>query len=177
MLAATAAHLSPADRVLEIGCGTGGTAIRLAPQVASWTATDFSEEMVRIARAKPGADRVVFEVADAARALRGGPFDAVCAFNVLHLVDDLPGLLALIHGNLRPGGVLIAKVWCFAELRLWMRVAFRLMQRLGVFPDARFLREGELRQVFLDAGFQIVEHRVLGAYAQNPFLVVRRPAD
>ena len=175
MLAAMAGHLGPADRVVEIGCGTGGTAIRLAPGVGAWLATDFSEEMVRIARAKPGAERVEFAVQDAACALRRGPFDAVCALNVLHLVEDVPGMLGLIHANLRPGGVLIAKVWCFAELRPALRGLFRVMGALRLFPAVRFLGQAELRGALRDAGFEIVENRVFGAYPQNPFIVARRP--
>ena len=51
MLADVASRLTASDRVIEIGCGTGGAAIRLAPGVSQWKATDSSPEMVRIARA------------------------------------------------------------------------------------------------------------------------------
>ena len=176
MLAATAARLSPSDRVLEIGCGTGGTAIRLAPGVGAWIATDFSEEMVRIARAKPGAETVTFRVADAAEAIGDGPFDAICAFNVLHLVEDLPGMLASVHDNLRPGGELIAKVWCFAEVRPLLRALFILLRLVGLSPVAHFLTQAQLREALGRAGLEIVEHRVFGAHPQNPFIVARRPA-
>ncbi|MBK5928622.1 class I SAM-dependent methyltransferase [Rhodobaculum claviforme] len=177
MLAATAAHLSPSDRVLEIGCGTGGTAIRLAPGVARWIATDFSEEMIRIARAKPGSDTVTFRVACAVEALEDGPFDAICAFNVLHLVEDLPRTLALIHANLRPGGHLVAKVWCFAEVRPALRVLFRVLRLVGLFPATSTLGQAQLRAALLGAGFEITEQRVFGAHPQNPFIVARRPTD
>lgn len=54
-LARVTTYLQPEDRVLEPGCGTGGTARRLAPLVASVvTATDISEEMIRIDRAGRG---------------------------------------------------------------------------------------------------------------------------
>lgn len=177
MLTATAARLSASDRVLEIGCGTGGMAIRLAPGVSQWIATDFSDEMVRIARSKPAGDNLTFTVADAADALDDGPFDAVCAFNVLHLVDDLPGMLASIHANLRPGGMLITKTWCFADVSLWLRAAFRVLRVLGLFPVANTLMEAQLRAAIVNAGFEIVEHRVFGAYQQNPYIVARRPSD
>ena len=88
LLADVALRLNPGDRVLEIGCGTGGTAIRLASHVASYTATDFSAEMIRIARSKLAPATLHFERTDAQRAFDGAPFDAICAFNFLHLVDD-----------------------------------------------------------------------------------------
>lgn len=174
MLADVAARLKPTDRVLEIGCGTGGTAIRLAPGVAQYTATDFSPEMVRIARAKPAAGAVTFRVADAASAFEGGPFDVICAFNVLHLVEDLPDTLARIHANLKPGGLLICKTWCFADLRLWVRLLFPILRMIGLFPFATALDEAQLRQALRDAGFDFEVTRVFGDYSQNPYMVARR---
>ncbi|MDT8853625.1 class I SAM-dependent methyltransferase [Paracoccaceae bacterium Fryx2] len=175
MVADAASRLRASDRVLEIGCGTGGTAIRLAPGVAAFTATDFSAEMVRIAAAKPGPANLRFVVTDAEHAFDGGPFDAVCAFNVLHLVGDLPGTLALIHAHLQPGGLLISKTWCFADMGLKLRLLFRVLHAFGLFPAAAALSVAQLTQAFHDAGFDIVDQRTFGAHRQNPYFVARRP--
>jgi len=175
MLADVAARLKNTDTVLEIGCGTGGTAIRLAPGVARWTATDFSTEMVRIAQAKPAGDNVSFVVADATQSFVGGPFDAVCAFNLLHLVDDLPATLARIHAHLKPGGHLISKTWCFADMPLKLRALFRVLRAVGLFPAAASLSALQLRHALLDAGFVIADERCFGDYRQNPYIVARKP--
>ena len=175
MLANVASRLKDTDNVLEIGCGTGGTAIRLAPKVAQWIATDFSTEMVRIAQAKPSEGNVVFAVSDASNAFDGGPFDVICAFNVLHLVDDLPGMLARIHEHLKPGGLLISKTWCFADVKLSLRALFRALRAIGLFPTAASLSAAGLRQAILDGGFEIVDERQFGEYRQNPYIVARKP--
>ncbi len=171
-----AGRLKLTDHVLEIGCGTGGTAIRLAPLVATYRATDFSDQMLRIAQAKPAPDNLRFDVATAQTALDGGPFDAICAFNVLHLVDDLPGLLRDIFRTLRPGGLLISKTWCFGDLGRRPRFLFAVLKVFGLFPPATLLTEAQLRQMLQDAGFILVDHRVFGTRQQNPYFVARKPA-
>ncbi len=175
MLAEVASRLKPSDKVLELGCGTGGTAIRLAPHVSSWTATDFSAEMIRIARDKPAGANVTFRLADAQNAYEGGPFDAICAFNVLHLVDDQPETLEQIFANLKPGGLLISKTWCFADLKFKFRLLFRALQFVGLFPAVRQHSIPELRQSILDAGLEIMDERIFGKYPQNPYIVARKP--
>ena len=173
MLAEVAARLSPDARVLEIGCGTGGIAIRLAQGVAQYVATDLSAEMIRIARARPAPDSLRFDRADAGDLPGGGAFDAICAFNVLHLVDDLPGLLRRLHQGLAPGGMLISKTWCFADLPLRLRLLFRLMRLAGLFPPARFLSQPALEQAIRDAGFAIEATHVFGSRPEAPFILAR----
>lgn len=175
MLSDVASRLKLSDRVLELGCGTGGTAIRLAAHVSHWTATDFSSEMIAIARAKPAGKNVVFQVADATNAFDGGPFDVICAFNVLHLVDDQPSTLDKVFVNLKPGGLLISKTWCFADLKLKFRILFAVLRAVGMFPAVTPLTVSQLRQAIIDTGFQIVEERVFGKSWQNPYIVARKP--
>jgi cyclopropane fatty-acyl-phospholipid synthase-like methyltransferase len=177
MLADAAGRLRPTDRVLEIGCGTGSAAIRLAPHAAEWIATDFSAEMLRIARAKPAPDNLRFVLADAHSAFDGGPFDAICAFQVLHLVGDLPGTLAQIRAHLKPGGLLISKTWCFADMGLKLRALFVVLRTVGVFPRAQALTKTELRQTLRDAGFEIADERVFGDNPHGPYIVARKPGS
>jgi hypothetical protein len=53
--------------------------------------------MIRIARAKQSPSNLRFELAEAGDLPDSGTFDANCAFNVLHLVNDLPATLARLH--------------------------------------------------------------------------------
>jgi len=175
MLADAATRLRPVDRVLEIGCGTGSIAIRLAPYAAGWIATDASPEMLRIARGKPAPDHLRFVLADAASAFDGVPFEAVCAFQVLHLVDNLPGLLSRIHENLRPGGLFLSKTWCFADMDPKLRALFRVLRALSLFPPASPLTKTVLREAIRHAGFVIEAERVFGPNPHGPYIVARKP--
>jgi SAM-dependent methyltransferase len=174
LLVDAASRLQPTDRVLEIGCGTGGTAIRPAGGVRSWTATDFSCEMIGIARGKPGPGNLHFVVTAADDDLDGGPFDAVCAFNVLHLVKDIRATLPHLHCQLKPGGLLISKTWCFADLPLALRALFAGLRTFGLFPTAASLTGEQLRCAIRETGFAIEDERVFGSRLQNAYIVARR---
>lgn len=181
-LARVRAHLPPGARVLELGCGTGTTALRLADAATAIEACDFSEEMIAIARERAAAaeaDTVAFRCADPLAA--GAPtseFDAVLAFNLLHLIDDLDGELAAIRARLRPGGVFISKTVCLREVGPHLRLAVWALRRFGVLPPhmASF-RAAALERRIAGAGFEILE---TGTYPKSPpgrLIVARKPAD
>jgi demethylmenaquinone methyltransferase / 2-methoxy-6-polyprenyl-1,4-benzoquinol methylase len=103
-LAAAVTHVRPApERVLDLGTGTGTAALFLAREfpTARVRGVDFSEEMIRAAKAKVGLDpegRIAFRVADAASL----PYDAE-SFDLVTLVN-VPPFFAEIARVLRPGG-------------------------------------------------------------------------
>ncbi|MBB5046626.1 SAM-dependent methyltransferase [Rhodopseudomonas rhenobacensis] len=175
MLADVASRLSEADRVLEIGCGTGVTAIRLAPGVLQWKATDLSPEMLRIARGKPAPANLSFAMADAELAADGDSYDAICAFLILHLVRDLRTSLAAIRDRLKPGGLLLSKTYCFGDMNIVMRRAvLPALQTLGMVPPVTVLTLQQLRQAIVDAGFAIDTVRSFGRNRHSHYIVARR---
>ncbi|MFH0245553.1 class I SAM-dependent methyltransferase [Streptomyces sp. HK10] len=108
------ARLAAGERVdvLDLGCGSGWSAISLAQAFpnARITGVDLDEPSIADARshaARQGvADRVAFHVGDAARSGHGG-FDLVCVFEALHDMADPVGVLASVRESLREGGVLL----------------------------------------------------------------------
>jgi SAM-dependent methyltransferase len=85
--AARAGLLSPDQSVLEIGCGTGTTALQLAGGTRRMLATDVSPAMIAIARDKLAAlpvPQLRFGLAGADDAAAGAVHDTVLAFNLLH---------------------------------------------------------------------------------------------
>jgi ubiquinone/menaquinone biosynthesis C-methylase UbiE len=113
-------YLNRTDAVLELGCGTGTTALRLAPHVSRMTATDLSDEMIAIAREKATAEacrNVEFAVATPDLApWPDGSFDAVLAFNLWHLVADRALAFAQVHRLLKPGRLFVSKTPCLGEI-------------------------------------------------------------
>ncbi len=96
-----AAQVEPGARVLEVGCGTGALAFRLAPQAAEVVGVELSPAMIGYARRRlsaAAAPNVSFVLGDAAAALAGradASFDVATMVLVLHEMpaETRPGVL------------------------------------------------------------------------------------
>lgn len=105
--------VGPKDHVLEVGCGPG-LALALAAELASEgrvVGVDHSELMAKLAakrnRASIAAGRVEVVEGTAETALsRGELFDRVFAVNVLQFWDEPAQTLRLLHGTMKPGGII-----------------------------------------------------------------------
>ena len=99
----------PPARVVDVGCGTGWSSIAIAQGFprAVVTGLDLDEASIDEARkhaVEAGvADRVSFEVRDAADPGLAGQFDLVCAFETIHDMADPVGALRAMRA-LRAGG-------------------------------------------------------------------------
>lgn len=98
--------------VLDVGCGTGRHAIRLANTGARVHAIDFSPAMLEQARRKPGAERVTFAVHDLSKPLSfdGGRFDRVVCGLVVDHIADLSGLFREMARVCKPDGKVVVSV-------------------------------------------------------------------
>ncbi len=175
-LAVTAAYLSPDDRVLEIGCGTGGTALTLAQTAREVVATDVSQGMISIALSKLTKDtpNVSFKVASSDEVLDEAPFQAICAFNILHLVDDPKTTIAALSQQLTAGGLIISKTPCVGEGAFFMPAVIWVLRQIGKAPFVHVITGDELEAMFCEAGFEILERRKFGSGKMTPFIVARK---
>jgi ubiquinone/menaquinone biosynthesis C-methylase UbiE len=166
-LGRTRSYLTPQDRVLELGCGTGSTALLLAPDVQQITAIDISSAMLAIARQKAessGVKNISFELG--AEVPKQGQYDVVMGYSLFHLVPDMEQRFAQINALLPKGGYFITKTACLGQSggglggalkSLAIRIAIPLMQWIGKAPYVRSFSVKELQQAVSAAGFDIVE--------------------
>ena len=170
----TRSYLSPKDTVLEVGCGTGSTALLLAKDVGQITASDVSGNMIKVGSERAARDdvrNISFVKADLnTDAMDNGPYDAVLAFNLLHLVEDTAAAVERINGLLKPGGLFISKTVCQPGARAplkfrLMMIALPIMQMLGKAPYVNITEIGALEELISRGGFKIIE---TGNYPASP---------
>lgn len=168
--------LHATDTVLELGCGTGTTALTLAPGVARYVGTDLSREMIAIAREKAAAAHcrnLEFSVSGSDPASWPvGPFDAVLAFNLLHLVPDRGAYLRQVHRILKPGGLFISKTPCLDEISRLLRLVVPVARAFGKAPGVAFFNGPRLVADIAAAGFTITEEARHGSTRKDARIFV-----
>lgn len=177
-LAATRAYLRPEMRLLEFGCGTGGTAITHAPHVAHIRAIDFSERMLEKARTKAreaGIENVSFERADITTLpFPDAPYNMVLGLSILHLLDDPDAVIAKVYDMLVPGGHFVTSTACLGDTMRVMKLVAPIGRALGKLPRLNVMTHEELAAKFTRAGFEIV-HRWHPARDRAVFIIGRKP--
>ena len=123
--------------VLELGCGSGGHAVFIAPAIHQLVGVERSHEMAMQAVAKNIGNFQIFE-GDITQLDSFLPieykrecFDAVISlFHVVSYInqnDDLKSCLFSVYNSLKPGGVFVFDVW-FSPAVFWLRPEKRVKQ-------------------------------------------------
>jgi SAM-dependent methyltransferase len=107
----------PSGHWLEVGCGTGAlTAAILEQGAASVVAVDPSPPFIEHARRRnPDARASFVNVGADALPGRPGGFDAVVSGLVLNFLPQPERAVADMRARLRPGGLVAAYVWDYAD--------------------------------------------------------------
>ncbi|EEW60708.1 methyltransferase, UbiE/COQ5 family [Ruegeria sp. TrichCH4B] len=181
-LSRTASYLRADQTILELGCGTGSTAVTLAPNVAQMLATDFSAKMIEFGQERAraaGLSNLKFQVCDLETA-PVGPFDVVLAFNLFHLLPELDASLQKVAQRLKPGGLFISKTVCMQDAksglkRRLIRAVLPMMRWVGKAPDTvHFMTVRDWQRRIEMAGFEILETGSYPADLPSRFVVARK---
>ncbi len=152
-------YLSPDMEVLELGCGTGTTALNQAPFVKHIKGIDISRNMLEIARAKAETGKVKnvtfqqssidnLETSDSS-------YDVVMGHSILHLLENKEAVIARVHRMLKPGGVFVSSTACLGGRVPVLRAILPVGRFLGLLPLVEFFTAEELEGDLTDAGFRI----------------------
>jgi ubiquinone/menaquinone biosynthesis C-methylase UbiE len=109
------------QKVLDLACGSGNTAIAAARRRARVTASDIVPELVEVARARAaaeGLDGIEYHIGDASPTIpfRDGTFDIVLSSFGASFFPDHQGVIDELLRVTRPGGTIGIALWAEASL-------------------------------------------------------------
>jgi len=126
--------------VLEVGCGTGSLAGRIAARRPQRPIVGADLSLPYLVQARSNAPHGIYAAADARKlAFRDGTFAATLAQLVLNFVPDPAAAVAEMNRVTRPGGVVAASVWDFRGGLVYQRVFWDTAS--GIDPAAGAARD------------------------------------
>ncbi|MFT6451630.1 MAG: ubiquinone/menaquinone biosynthesis C-methylase UbiE [Halocynthiibacter sp.] len=177
----TQAVVRPDWQMLEVGCGTGTTAITNAPFLEIIHAIDFSPKMIDIAKARAaeaGVSNVTFEVGTLESIDANARYDAIAMHSLLHLLPNWKEAIQRAYDLCEPGGVFISSSSCLRGPEKILAPIFTLLSPLNILPRVVILTQEKLHEEIVKAGFEIeIEWRA--GDEPNPsgavFIIARKP--
>jgi SAM-dependent methyltransferase len=163
-----AAGVQPAERVLDVACGTGAVTRLLAEQVGpagNVTGLDITPGMLAAARLAAPSQRIEWLEGSAVKMpLPDGTFDAVVCQQGLQFFPDKPAALSEMRRVLKRGGRLALSCWRSVEhtpgyLVLEQALARRVGPEKAALPPFSLGDAGAIRGLVVGAGFREVKLR------------------
>ena len=155
----TREYFQPDMEVLEIGCGTGSTAITHASYVKHIHAIDFSSKMIEIAQSKAAAENVTninFERSTIEEfTVHDQSLDAVLGLSILHLLENKEEVIAKVYKMLKPGGIFVTSTVCLGDTMKFFKFIAPIGKFFGLMPLVNIFTAGELENSLAGRGFQI----------------------
>jgi len=174
----TKSLLTNSDVVLDFACASGEMSLDIAPHVKEVHGIDLSLKMIELADQKAHdlqVDNIKFNQIDVFdQRLESNSFSAILAFNIFHLVDDAPKVLARLNDLMAPGGLLISQTPCLGERGRFFKSMINLAQKLGLAPTIRSFRIPELESLVSDNNFEIFETKVWDEKFSVQWIVARK---
>jgi len=175
----TQGYFTPETEVLELGCGTGSTALIHAPFVKHIRAIDVSSNMLEIARGKAddqGIENITFEVAACDELnIPDASIDVVMGMSILHLLDDKEALMAKVYRMLKPGGVFVSSTACLTGFMKMLKPIIPIGAIFGKMPEVvKFFSSKELEKSLIDAGF-VIDYQWQPDKGMAVFIVAKKP--
>ena len=170
-------YLKETDTLMDFGCATGSISIDLSKNVNKVIGIDISSEMIKLAKEKAiehNADNVYFAkstIFDERH--KDGTYDAIMAFNILHLLDDPNMAIQRINELLKDGGIFISNTACLADKGRYISGMMTLITKLPFLPNVNNFRVSELMVMIEKNGFEILESMTFED-EHHPFIIARK---
>lgn len=172
-------YLRPEYSIIEVACGTGTTALRLAAYVDNILATDFSENLIDIAKqrqreADPSPSNVTFLLSDANNPPgESASYDGAIIMNTLHLLSHPQETIDVLVDKIKPGGLFVSKTHCLSGKRV-LRMIMSVIQFLGIAPHLNYFTVENVTKLHTDASLEILETKEYDS-GERCLIIARKP--
>lgn len=174
----TKKYLAPSDVVLDYGCGPGALTSALAADVKEIHGLDISPKMIEIASRMAAESRITnLQYAEGTifdERYEKDSFNAILAFNILHLLDDVHEAIQRIYQLLVPGGVFISVTPCMGARSSLLSILFSFLSKVGIIPPTNIPTLSELEQWVNSGIFQVEDTQKLQQNPLNYFIVAKK---
>jgi ubiquinone/menaquinone biosynthesis C-methylase UbiE len=176
-LKVTQEYLQPDMEALELGCGTGSTALIHAPHVKHLHAIDYSAKMIEIAKRKAerhNITNITFEQMDVDTvSFPDQSLDVVLGLSLLHLLVNKEEVTKRVYNMLKPGGIFVTSTACIADTMKFFKVIAPIGRFVGLMPYLSIFTTEELQGFICDAGFAI-DYQWQPGKGKAVFIVAKR---
>jgi ubiquinone/menaquinone biosynthesis C-methylase UbiE len=160
------------ERIIDVGCGTGGLTLLIPHRanISTIDAIDYEEQFVEALRQRNSDPRITASQGDACALPFGeNQFDRALSMLVLHFVSDPHQAVREMLRVVRPGGIVAATVWDTfggmpSQRIFWDTIAAiepGALARRGVALVRPMTSPGEMTRAFDDAGLQQITEATL----------------
>lgn len=175
----TLKYLDIDDIVLDYGCGGGIVSAGIADKVKEIHAIDVSSKMIEVAKSN-AADSNINNIHYAQATIfderfQRESFNVILAFRVLHVLEDVQGVIRQINELLKPGGVFISVTSCMGSQKGFMGMLVFLARKLRILPiQINMFKLPELQGLLTGDGFEIVESEKMDDRISTYCIVARK---
>lgn len=149
----------PGESILDLGCGTGHLARKIAAFGARVVGVDNSPDMIQLAC--QNYPDLTFIQAEGSDYCPDEPFDAIFSNAALHWMPDAERVAACMWNALKPGGRLVAEFGSRGNIRIILTGINQALQAYGYYllqaaPPWYFPALGEYASLLEKQGFRVV---------------------
>ncbi|GAA3871347.1 class I SAM-dependent methyltransferase [Celeribacter arenosi] len=173
----TQARLQPSWDILEIGCGSGNTALNHAPFVNSVTACDFCDPMMDHGRARAaseGITNVTFKEARLEDIAMDRDYDAVLMLSLIHLIPDWKNAIAKAAALTKQGGIFVSSTATLGNAAGPMKWIAPIFRFLPIVPTLAVFSRSDLLEEIIANGFTLEESWTNGDNDEISFVIARK---
>jgi len=122
---------------LDYGCASGEYSLVIGNLVDNVIGIDISEEMIKLANQKMvnrKSNNIEFHQSDITdKRFKPNTFSTILAFNIFHLLKDIPNSFSRLNLLLENEGIIISQTPCLGNRNIGFRTFLKFAKKIGIY--------------------------------------------